>query len=375
MKRPFREHHLLSILKAFEAHSTPLDLFLRNYFKNHSAVGSKDRKFICETIYGMMRWRSLLDFLSPTPCWENRIKYYSNFSPDHYIGQPSIPTHIQVSFPKVFFEFLVKALGEKRAFEFCLNSNAPAPTTIRTNFLKIQREALALLLEKHSPLHFCESASSGIQIDKKINLLSLPEFKTGYFEIQDEASQLIADLVSVKPGEHCLDFCAGSGGKSLAIAPKMQGRGQIYLHDIRPWVLVEAKKRLKRAGIQNAQVHSSDSFQSKILKGKMDWVLVDAPCSGTGTLRRNPDMKWKFDPAMIERIAKEQREIFSQAIEYLKPKGYIVYATCSILPQENEDQANYFLERFSLRQVAPYFFSFPMPGKMDGFFGGIFQKL
>ncbi len=375
MRKPFREHHLLNTLFAFEEQSLPLDVFLRNYFRTHTAVGSKDRKEICEAIYSIIRWKSLLEYVGEKPSnWETLYRAYTRFNAKEAIQDPSIPVHIRASFPKPFYELLSANLGPEKAFEFCLSSNQTAPTTIRANLLKTTRESLLTAWKDRYRVHPCSYSPTGIRFEEKINFFGTEEFKAGLFEVQDEASQLIADLVAIKPGERFLDYCAGSGGKSLAIAPKLQERGQLFLHDIRPAILQEAKKRLKRAGIQNAQPLPHDSPNKMKIRGKMDWVLVDAPCSGTGTLRRNPDMKWKFDEAMIERLVAEQRQIFKEALLYLKPDAHIVYATCSILSQENTDQAAYFLEHHCLEQVGEPFSTFPVEGGMDGFFGVVFKK-
>lgn len=221
----------------------------------------------------------------------------------------------------------------------------------------------------------CQLAPHGIVFHKKINFFNLPEFKEGLFEVQDEGSQLVADLCRVEPGEQVLDYCSGSGGKTLAFAYRMQQKGQIFLHDIRDHILAEAKKRLKRAGIQNAQIIEYESPKLKKLKKKMDWVLVDAPCSGTGTLRRNPDMKWKFSEEALRRLVGEQRMIFEKALSFLKPSGKIVYATCSILKEENEEQISHFLKTYPLELAADPFRSLPQKDSMDGFFGAVFKKL
>lgn len=353
--KPFRHHHLLSILEGFDASKKPLDLFLAKYFRVNTAVGSKDRRWICDHIYLMIRWKGLIDAQIPRPAtWESRLNALPTFREqiDH------LPPHVQVSFPK----FLYHMFGENDAL--CRAMNEPAPTMIRVNRLKITREQL---LEKWNyPCRPTLHSPDGIVFEKKINFFATPEFKQGFFEIQDEASQLVASHVNAKPGDHVLDFCAGSGGKTLAIAPQMHGKGQLYLFDIREHALIEAKKRLKRAGVQNAQIMNEKSLSA--LKGKMDWVLVDAPCSGTGTLRRNPDMKWKITPDMIQRLVQEQRTIFETALQYLKPAGTIVYATCSILPAENEDQVAYFEKILQLKKACPCFKTLPEPGKMDGFF-------
>jgi 16S rRNA (cytosine967-C5)-methyltransferase len=375
-KNSFRENHLFKILQQFDAEKGPLDLFLRNYFRFHHALGAKDRQFISQTIYAMVRWQGLIDHLCERPIsWEKRYRIYLTIDLLSYLQDEKLPLHIRVSFPKVFFQFLSLSLGVQRCFEFCIESNFPAPTTIRVNTLKSTREALLEKWKDLYPISPCSSAPSAITFHKKINFFELSEFKEGFFEIQDEASQLIANLVEVGPKEAVLDYCAGSGGKTLAFAPKMQQKGQIYLHDIRPSMLDEAKKRLRRAGVQNAQiVLPSDTKKKQMLKAKMDWVLVDVPCSGTGTLRRNPDMKWKFDPSMVDRLQQEQRHIFEEALAFLSPNGRIVYATCSVLPQENEQQIDFFKTQFSL-QVIKTFQSFPQKDGMDGFFGAVLRRI
>jgi len=375
MKRPFREHHILEIFHAYDIQAGPLDLFLRNYFRAHKAVGAKDRKVIAETIYGITRWQGLLDFLIEKPVsWEKRYQCFSQFSAEKYLSDTTIPLHIRLSFPQSFFQLLSEHLGEDRAIAFCLASNEPAPTTVRVNLLKTSRAVLLDQWASSFSVSACKNSATGITFHKKINFFGLPAFKMGLFEVQDEASQLIADLIAAHPGDHILDFCAGSGGKSLAFAPRMGHKGQLYVHDIRPTALLEAKKRLKRAGIQNAQILSSDSPHKNSLKNTMDWVLVDAPCSGSGTLRRNPDMKWKFNKEMLNRLVEEQRAIFRQALDFVKPGGHIAYATCSVLPMENEKQAEFFEQNFPIQRVSDPFSSFPKKGEMDGFFGIVFTK-
>ena len=375
MTNSFQKHHLFQILSLFEGQQGPLDAFLARYFRGHKAIGANDRRLICETLYGLVRWRGLLDhLLTETPSWQNRLDLFARIDPLKLVTDEKIPPHIRVSFPKDFYEMLQRAYGDEKATELCLISNEAAPTTIRVNESKISREALFDRWSKSYPITLCEQAKNGIIFQKRINFFSLPEFKEGLFEVQDEGSQLIAGLVEVSPGQQVLDFCSGSGGKTLAFAPRTQGRGQIYLHDIRSHALLEARKRLKRAGIQNAQPLSSLAPHKEKLKGKMDWVLVDLPCSGSGTLRRNPDMKWKFNKALVDRLVLEQREIFAQAVEFLAPRGRLVYATCSILPQENEEQVAFFEAELPVTLDKPFFATHPRRGGMDGFFGATFRK-
>lgn len=376
MTKSFREHHLLNLLGFFSSENLPLDAALKKYFTTNKAIGSKDRKFISETIYAMIRWQGLLDhFCSPPIFWEKR---YQTFIQNKWIKakhDTSVPAHIRVSFPKGLFQLFASSFGEQKALEICTICNEQAPITIRINPSKTSRESLLNEWKKEFSIKPTSISKWGIVFEKRINFYELPEFKEGFFEVQDEASQLIADLVDVKEGQRALDFCAGAGGKTLAFAHKMNHKGQIYLHDIRTFALAEAKKRLKRAGIQNAQILPHNSSEKKQLRNKMDWVLVDVPCSGTGTLRRNPDLKWKFDPAALPNLVEEQRKIFKEAFEYLSPKGKIVYATCSILSDENEKQIAYFQKTFGLKLAQPPFQSFPTKSGMDGFYGAVLERI
>ena len=221
---------------------------------------------------------------------------------------------------------------------------------------------------------FDDLITNSIIFNKKINFFGTEEFKQGLFEIQDEGSQNVAALVKAKPGQHFIDYCAGAGGKALAIAPSMDNKGQIYLHDIRNYPLQQAKKRLKRAGIQNAQIIEAGSAKLRKLKRSADWVFVDTPCSGSGTWRRNPTMKWDYKEGMIETLVGQQRTIFEKALSFMKPEGHIVYATCSIFPEENQQQIEHFTSLYDLEVVGKPFQSLPTPNGMDGFFGAILKK-
>lgn len=376
MRRPFRDHHLLLLLEEYDLQAAPLDFAIFRYFKSHKSLGSKDRAYIAETVYGMVRWKGLLDYLiGKPPSWEKRLELYKHFDSKLYQQDDSIPLFIRVSFPEELFSLFVNNYGESKAKKICLDCNTQAPPTIRVNILKISREELLKTWEKEGYEVFpCKKTEEGIVFKHRIPLFSLPEFKKGFFEVQDEGSQCIAKLVQTSPGEQVMDFCAGSGGKTLAFAPLMQNKGQIYLHDIRKSALLEAKQRLKRAGIQNAQILSAEDPKLKSLKKKMDWVLVDAPCTGTGTLRRNPDMKWRFTKEMLQRLLSQQRVVFEKGLSFLKPEGKIVYATCSILQEENELQLAHFLKTYDLLVEGPPFSSLPTPGGMDGFYGAILIK-
>lgn len=373
IRRPFREHHLLALLTQYEKQQLPLDLFISQYFRDHKALGSKDRGFIADTIYAMIRWQGLLDYLCQTEAtWEKRFELFQSSNLSALQQDPSIPPHIRVSFPKSLFDQLIENYGEK-AIEICLNCNQTAPTTVRVNPMKTTRDALIEKWKDKYSISECQYSPYGIRFHQKIHFFSTPEFLEGLFEVQDEGSQLLGLLVKAKPGQQVMDYCAGSGGKTLAFASQMEGKGQIYVHDIRPHVLTEARRRLRRAGIQNAQTVLADHPNLKRLKKHMDWVLVDAPCSGTGTLRRNPDMKWKYNEEMLQRLIGQQRYIFEKALSFLKPGGHIIYSTCSILKQENEEQMNHFIKTYNL-QVEETFQTVPSEGNMDGFFAAVFKS-
>jgi len=375
IKRPFREHHILSLLQQYESQQLPLDLFISIYFREHKALGPKDRGVISETIYGIIRWKGLIDYLCEEPItWEKRLDLYSKVNLRNYSSDQEIPKHTLYSFPKCLFDLIIQSHGEKIGSQLCLLSNGPAPTTIRINPAKTTRELMFEKWKDTYDISQTRQSPYGIIFHKKINFFSLPEFQQGLFEVQDEGSQLLSQLVLTSPGQHVLDYCSGSGGKTLAFAYRLEGKGQIYLHDIRPFALQEAKKRLRRAGIQNVQIlMPDDEAKQKKLKKKMDWVLVDAPCTGTGTMRRNPDMKWKFDEATLPRLVGQQRTIFEKALSYLKSGGRIVYCTCSILKEENQEQTEHFIKTYNLKQES-VFQSLPSEGGMDGFYGVVFVK-
>jgi len=371
--KDFRKHHLIEIFNRSKKCTLPLDLFLRRYFRQHAAIGSKDRREICHTLYGMVRWRGLLDHLcSRSMSWGQKLEMFLCINPLDFKDQDHIPLNVRVSFPKFIVDRLIKAYGKQKAIHFCLFSNQVAPTTVRVNIAKIGRDTLLSRWKSLYPVSSCERSPWGIVFHRKINFFVLPDFKAGLFEIQDEGSQLVADQVKSKPGDHVMDYCAGSGGKTLAFAHKLKGRGQLYLYDTRQFMLLEAKKRLRRAGVQIAHPLTHRHLKKQSLIGKMDWILLDVPCSGSGTLRRNPDIKWKISKGMIDRLIQEQRQIFFKSLKFLHPKGRIVYATCSVFQEENEEQVSYFVKNYNLRLVEPPFFSFPTRDEgMDVLFSAV----
>lgn len=374
IKRNFRDHHLIALCSEFSRQEGPLDFFITRYFRNHKALGSKDRAYIAEMVYTLIRWKGLIDaHLGQNSPWEEKVDLLQSHSIEELQAKATLPLHAKVSFPLWLFERICSKWGEEKGIEICQNSNGRAPACIRINPLMTTREDFLAKIKPNYDVLPTPLSPWGIIFQKRINFFELPEFRQGVFEIQDEGSQLLADLVNPSPQDQVIDFCSGSGGKTLGFAHKMRGKGQIYLHDIRPHILLEAKKRLRKAGIQNAQFLCSKNPHLKNLKGKMQWVLVDAPCSGTGTLRRNPDMKWKQENATIERLVQQQREIFDEAQKFLAPKGKIIWGTCSILPEENEEQIAYFLKTYPLKLAQEPLQLLPKQGSHDGFYGAILE--
>lgn len=362
MRLPFCDYHISALLET--SSDLPLDLILSHYFRAHKSLGSKDRRIIGETLYQMTRWKSLIDYFCPAGNSLERLAAFRKLPLESLAKDTSIPEPIRLGMPLFLFERFRESFGLEKARLLCRILNTAAPTTIRVNLLKMTPEKLMEKWEGKFEFSRCKEASAGIQLKKREPLFALSEFKEGGFEVQDEGSQMIADLIDAKPGDQVLDYCSGSGGKTLAFAHKMKGKGQIYLHDIRTRALQEARKRLKRAGVQNAQF--------ALPKTPVDWLLADVPCSGTGTLRRNPDAKWKINAEMVERLIEQQRQIIQDSLKFLKPSAFLVYATCSLLPEENEDQVNHFVKNHPLileKQIS----LLPEENGKDGFFAAVLK--
>lgn len=366
MRLPFCDHHICVLLEAFEKSEKPLDLLLSNYFRTHKSLGAQDRRNIGEALYGMVRWKSLIDHFSRSPHQLDRLHCFRSLPLVECQQDPTIPPSTRYGLPPFLYDQFLSIYGKEKGEQISRILNQTAPTTIRVNLLKITPEELFERFKDRFQIKRCKQATAGIQFEKREPLFALPEFKEGLFEVQDEGSQLVASLIEAKPGDHILDYCSGSGGKTLGFAPLMKGKGQIYLYDNRPWILLEARKRLKRAGVQNAQF--------LLPKKQVDWLLTDVPCSGTGTLRRNPDAKWKIDQSMVERLVRQQREIVQTALPHLKEGGRLVYATCSLLPEENEKQVAYFLKTFPLSLEKDPLLLLPEENGRDGFFAAVFKK-
>ncbi len=271
-----------------------------------------------------------------------------------------------------------------------------AATDLRTNTLKSTRdEAIAALAREGVEGKPTPFSPLGIRVAGRPPLASLNCFKQGMIEVQDEGSQLIALLTDARPGQRVIDFCAGAGGKTLALAAAMANKGKLLAADVLKGRVERAATRLNRAGVHNVERRGLESERDPWVKrhaGSFDRVLVDAPCSGTGTWRRNPDAKWRLTPKDIEELVELQRRILASAARLVKPGGRLVYATCSLLPRENQQQVEWFLgqtEEFSLLPIAevwqsviggeapgpsPYLSLTPASHGTDGFFVAVMAR-
>lgn len=370
---PFRKRHLLNAFNFYTESFLPLDAALRDYYRGNRSLGSHDRKIISQCLFDLVRWQGRLDAVASKPVsLEKRLDLLiaGGGKPPAMREGEEYPPHIVHSFPKDLFDTLVADYGLARASSLCKASNTQAPITVRTNTLRITREKL---IEKFKEIGFNAKPTPhspwGVILSKREPLANLDAFQEGLFEIQDEGSQELALFTEARKKMHVLDFCAGSGGKSLAMAQMMENSGQLYLHDIRESALKNSTKRLKRAGVFNAQTCSPGTLEPLI--GKMDIVVVDLPCSGTGTIRRNPDMKWRFSKEWLKELQLTQIEIATLAAKYVKPGGKLIYMTCSLLKDENERQIEKLKHLLNADPIHREFSSAPdLPGRSsDGFYG------
>jgi 16S rRNA (cytosine967-C5)-methyltransferase len=330
--------------------------------------GSRDRKFVAETIYDIIRWKRLYAEIAEVSEPFTRPNLWRLFSvwcvlrgielPDWSQIEPTPSRRIKGRFdelskirkfkesiPDWIDEIGVKELGEKVWTKEIASLNIQAEVILRTNTLKTTKEALqAKLLEEGIETVVLPKHTDAIKLVERANVFRTEAFKLGWFEVQDASSQLVADYLDVKPGMKVIDTCAGAGGKTLHLAALMENKGQLFAMDIYESKLRKLKVRAKRGGVHNVTLKAIESTKPiKKLHDKADRVLIDAPCSGLGVLRRNPDSKWKLQPEFLDNIRKTQQEILCSYSKMVKPGGKLVYATCSVLPSENQDQVKQFL--------------------------------
>jgi 16S rRNA (cytosine967-C5)-methyltransferase len=366
------------------------DKVLERTLKFNKKWGSKDRGFVSESFYEIIRWKSQLEFfanrkLSPesinvliaTYLLRNKIelqpfpefeKVYIKKIKDRFkLPFPSLA--IKYSIPEWMQIVMETELGNSWSHEI-KTLNTPAQTILRANSLKITAEELKeVLREENIIVDFIKGYKNALVMEEKKNIFKTQAFKDGLFEIQDASSQRVGEFVDVKPGMRVIDSCAGAGGKTLHLAALMENKGLIIAMDIHEWKLQTLKQRARRNGAYNIQTKViEDSKTLKRLENSADRVLIDAPCSGLGVLRRNPDAKWKLNEEFINRVKDEQRQILQNHSKLVKKDGILVYATCSILPSENSLQVENFLNENSNYKMIEEKKLMPSVCGFDGFY-------
>lgn len=361
--------HATQVLGAVLGFEHPADAVLSRYFRENREIGHRDRGFIAESVYGVLRrlrWlrrmvgepaqpRSLLlAWLARGEGWPMR-QFEVIASPTEREWLSSIKA-LELSeatlaertdMPDWLTERLLARFGEEALLALAYGLNRPAPLDLRANLLKLDRDDLLKgLVESGYRAEACRFSPHGVRLAGKPALQKHPLFLSGGFEVQDEGSQLLGFLVQPRRGELVVDFCAGAGGKTLQLGAMMRSTGRLYAFDVAERRLAKLKPRIARSGLSNVHpvliAHERDA-KVKRLSGKADRVLVDAPCSGLGTLRRNPDLKWRQSPESVAEMVVKQTAILESAARLVKPGGRLVYATCSLLLDENDGIVDAFL--------------------------------
>ncbi|NMG77423.1 RsmB/NOP family class I SAM-dependent RNA methyltransferase [Aromatoleum diolicum] len=367
---------VLSVVLTFEH---PADVVLSRHFRENREIGHRDRGFIAETVYGIvrrLRWLRRLVGADARPrtlllAWLARGE---GWPMRHFEGLASATERDWISgikakeldegslaeradLPDWLAERLLATHDETTLLDLAHSLNRPAPLDLRVNVLKTDRDAVLDAFRTNGiEAKPCPYSPQGIRLAGKPALQKHPLFLDGSFEVQDEGSQLLGFLVQPKRGELVVDFCAGAGGKTLQLGALMRSTGRLYAFDVSEKRLAKLKPRFARAGLSNVHpvliAHERDA-KVKRLAGKADRVLVDAPCSGLGTLRRNPDLKWRQTPESVAEMVSKQGAILDSAARLVKTGGRLVYATCSLLAEENDGVVDAFLSAHpEFRQIS-----------------------
>lgn len=371
----------IEILSSLETQRRPAADAVKDWMLSHRFAGSKDRAEIGDLVFGALRWKqsSAWRLSEDNPRawvwgalrwgfdWSVERIAQSNHDDPHAPAPPTdaelaalggdniaaAPPWVRGDYPEWLDASLARAFGETRAEEGAALA-VPAPLDLRANTLKTTREKLIAALAESpklsEPPHPTPYAPEGVRIPwaqgRTFPWATEQSFVKGWFEVQDEGSQLAALLSGTAPGMQVADVCAGGGGKTLALAALMQNKGQIFAYDVDGARLAPLKERLDRAGVRNVQIRAPLRSRNVLddLRARMDVVLVDAPCTGSGTWRRSPDSKWRLRPNALTKRLEEQRQALAMAAPLVKPGGRLVYVTCSVLPEENEDQVAAFVK-------------------------------
>lgn len=372
------------------------DKVIERTMKAHRKWGSRDRKFFAENVYEVVRWKRLLEHLSESDdlwmIWGAHWLRKGHEIPQDWpetdgltlalirSREQSIPSAaVRESYPDELYAIGAAELGtEWESIAHALNK--PADVYLRTNALKITPQEVIAALAKEDVQAVAENPRDlplALRLKERKNTFVTQAFKSGYFEVQDAASQMVAPLLDIQPGQRVVDACAGAGGKTLHIAALMRNKGKIIAMDIYDWKLTELKLRARRNSVDIIETKLIDS--SKVIKRMAetaDRLLLDVPCSGMGVIRRNPDAKWKISAEEIARLQVLQQEILSGYSGMVKKGGLMVYATCSILPSENEKQVQKFLAaQGDAWSLVKEIHIRPDREGYDGFYGALLKRV
>ena len=423
----------IEILSAIEAGDRPADDVAADYFRRRRYIGATDRATVSGHVYAVLRHRAALDWWTakhgieagprsrvlaslellegwrpetverccdgdrfrPSPLSRAERRLVDDLA-TRTLRHPGMPRAVANGLPEWLEPRLEAVFGGGLEREMAA-LNAPAPTDLRVNLLKVDRESASRALAAEGVAAEPTPLSPvGLRLRRRAPLGNLAAFKEGLVEVQDESSQLAALLADARPGMRVVDFCAGAGGKTLALAAGMANRGKLVACEVSAWRLERSARRLRRAGASNVERRPLSDERDKWVKhhkGSFDRVFVDVPCLGTGTWRRNPDAKWRSRPEDLADLVIRQQQILRSAARLVRPGGRLIYATCSLLREEDEDQAEAFLAAepdFALLPAARawaetiggnspggerYLRLTPARHGTDGFFVAIFERL
>jgi 16S rRNA (cytosine967-C5)-methyltransferase len=397
---------------------SPADNVVSDFFRQNRGLGMRERHTLAETTYTVLRQRPLFQHLAQSgkgeterrlvllgwqgnaaflraALQENEVQWLEKVGA---IDRSALPEKLRHNLPEWLAERLQAEVGDE-FWPLVAALNGSAPLDLRVNTFKAKREAVqAEFAAAHIEAVPTPYSPWGLRIEGKPALHKLEVFLRGDVEVQDEGSQLLALMTDAKRGEMVVDFCAGAGGKTLALGAAMRNTGRLYAFDTSGHRLASLKPRLARSGLSNVhpvQIAHERDDRIKRLAGKIDRVLVDSPCSGLGTLRRNPDLKWRQSPQAVEELKVKQAAILASASRLVKPGGRLVYATCSLLQAENEDIAEAFsaersrdFKTLAAEEVlsaahaeqagtlvrGPYLRLWPHRHATDGFFAAVWQR-
>lgn len=391
----------------------PADVTLSRYFKEHPRLGGRERGAVAEAVYAVLRNKTFFtDFAGSSASMRRLallglaeavgIEAIAGISDEEReflnrikeIDRSLLPPQKRANMPEWLYEKLVAQFGEQETDVLADALNKPAPLDLRVNALKADREkVIAELAQAPIAAEPTPYSPLGLRVLKKPALQNLPLFKEGAIEVQDEGSQVLSQILGARRGEMVVDFCAGAGGKTLALGAAMRNTGRLYAFDVSEKRLAKLKPRLARSGLSNVhpvQIAHEKDAKIKRLAGKIDRVLVDAPCSGMGTLRRNPDVKWRQPVEAIGEMHEKQVSILDGASRLLKGGGRLVYATCSLLDEENDAVVQEFLASHPDFELVPmnkvlaeqkidlemgdYLKLLPHKHQTDGFFAAVLER-